>query len=546
MARRTRRRWPGYEPGHTFKDLTGKRAIIYCRVSSNPDETEQKSVGEQEAAGRAWADQAGVSVVAVYHDDDYSASKYASKQRPGFRQVQEAIEAERCDITWFWSTSRQTRGDIPLDVIARSCEDHGVLWCFTGQVLNPANEDDMLVAGIHHIVDRRKSADISKDVIRGKGGSAAAGRPACAPAYGYRRVYDTSVMIKGRPKIIGDEPNVFDGNGRPIEDSPAYIVREIYDRLARGDSLAGIRRNLEDRGIPTPRRKHKDTDHPFRWGVSTVRFIATNPAYVGKRVYQAESHRVKDRHAAVLDGVETMWPPLVTEEQWWAVQRILGNPDRLRWRPGTNNHLLTSVAKCAVCGDALSSSGGPSLKAGGRSPYYHCMRRGCVSIRADWLDAYVEDRMVSWLADPEVFAALWQRREDDSAVAAAARTEIERLGKLLEDAEAEGKNPSLEHAEAVFWARRVTELTAKLREAEQLARPPSLSPVLAALVGPDAADGWWKLRTENLGAARQVVAMVADVRVRRGSKGGHWKQRAFQDGRVKWRWLIGPEAQEAG
>ena len=44
------------EPGHTFKDtdLAGLPSAGYFRVSSNPDETEQKSVNDQETEYLAW------------------------------------------------------------------------------------------------------------------------------------------------------------------------------------------------------------------------------------------------------------------------------------------------------------------------------------------------------------------------------------------------------------------------------------------------------------------------------------------------------------
>jgi hypothetical protein len=84
-------------------------------------------------------------------------------------------------------------------------------------------------------------------------------------------------------------------------------VREIFDRLATGDSLAGIRRDLENRGIPTPRAHigKGGPDGRYRWSTSTVRDIASNPAYIAKRVYPPRTdvinpaaHRARARLAA--------------------------------------------------------------------------------------------------------------------------------------------------------------------------------------------------------------------------------------------------------
>ena len=404
--------------------------------------------------------------------------------------------------------------------------------------------------GFHHLIDRDYSNHLAKDVTRGKKSAAMAGRPAGAPQYGYRRVYDTSVMIKGRPKIAGDEPNVFDGDRHAITDSPAYIVREIFDRIERGESISSIRRRLEERQILTPRKPRKHTDYPYRWGASAIRSIATNPAHIGKRVYQTESGRAKDRQAAILDGIEVMWDPLVSEEQSWAVQRILSaatttdrsgkTVPRLRWRPaadGKRNHLLTSVARCAVCHDVLVS-GGHKTKTG-KVTMYRCIRGACTAIRADWLDEYVEDRVVSWLGTPAVYEALWAARDDDSATAVAARADVERLNLQIEQWQQIGEQGE---SDPVTVARSVAGLRRKLAEAEELARPASLNPLLGRAIGPDAADKWVGF---DLSTRRQIIAMVASIEVRKGSRGGHWKLRAFDESRVVWRWLVGPEGERA-
>jgi hypothetical protein len=166
-----------------------------------------------------------------------------------------------------------------------------------------------------------------------------------------------------------------------------------------------------------------------------------------------------------------------------------------------------------------------------------------VSIRADWLDAYVEDMIVSWLADKQVHAYLWGKREDDSAVASAARAEVERLELKLEEARANGEDPD---ADAVFWERRARSLAEKLAEARELAHPPSLSPVLAEVAGQDAADKWWQLRKENLSAARQLIRDVADIRVHKGKRGNDPRYRqAIDPGRISWKWLTGPGEDQA-
>ena len=146
--------------------------------------------------------------------------------------------------------------------------------------------------------------------------------------------------------------------------------------------------------------------------------------------------------------------------------------------------------------------------------------RSCVGVRADWLDTYVEERVVGWLGGARGRASVFGAREDDSAVAAAARAGLERLQvkigqwrKIGEDPESDprGRRP-----------RRSRGLTKKLAAAEELARPASLSPQLAALltVPPDrVADEWVRIRDSGEPVARQIIKMIADIRVAKSSRG---------------------------
>ena len=115
--------------------------------------------------------------------------------------------------------------------------------------------------------------------------------------------------------------------------------------------------------------------------------------------------------------------------QFKAVQAVLGDAGRARWRsqPFSTGHdrsarrdyLLSPAARCASCGGAL----GGHFEQG--RDWYKCRVRGCVTIRADWLEAYAEDRLVSWLVLPEVQAEIRAGRSDAATEAAEAALERE-------------------------------------------------------------------------------------------------------------------------
>lgn len=563
-----KRWWCGDEPGSTL-NIRGRESVGYFRVSLNPDEQEQHSINEQETEYGQWTPRVGViASVENYADDDRSASGYATKLREDFAQLRNDIAAGKHDgkLLWFWSTSRQTRGDIPLDTLAAESVMHGIVWVFSSNVCNPANSDDMMVAGINYIMDKALSDRIKKDVRRAKKAGAHAGRPAGVVLYGYKRNYQTDstgqpVLIKGRPRILGDQPNELDENDIAIAGTSAWVVRLIFDRLEHGDSIAGIRAWLDEHRIPTPHRPVSCTTcgektivkgraygcprgHEIdmcRWNSSTVRFIAMNPGYIGRRIFQADSWRPQDRRKAILDGVETMWPALITEEQFWTVQNVLAEAGRDRWRGGEprgnpghlgiDGYLLTKTARCANCG---ASMGGHFEKG---QHWYKCGTRGCTTIRADWLDAYAEDRLVSWMVLPEVRTQIFGSREEDDERISGVRAKLAKMNGELEDTIRMGESGEMP---PVMAARIGRSLADRIAEAEEEIRNVPAGK-LYDMLGPDAADRWVALKTSNLPAARQLLASVASIYVHPAKRRGGVVNKLDED-RAEWHWAVGPDA----
>ena len=564
-ARKTRRGWPGRAPGHSL-DIAGRICDAYERVSDNPDEREQKSIRQQDNDWRAWMPGAGVIPGRVFADNDRSASDFAGKEREGFAGLRAYIESGRADghVLWFWTSSRQTRGDIPLDTLFAESQAHGIVWAMGSEIINPANGRDRTNARLHYVMDTDFSWQLSANVMRGKEEAAKLGKPAAVPLYGYRRTYETDgngqmVLIKGRPVIRGDEFNAADEHGNPVPGTPFAVVREIFGRLEALDTFMAIAVSLESRRVPCPRRPRKCTtcgekmkkddgwyctrgheQDLCQWKPSAVRFIASNEGYLGRRIFQAESGSAEDRRKAVLPGVEAKWPPLVDELQFKAVQAILGDAGRVRWRsPFSTDHdrsarreyLLVPVARCASCGGAL----GGHFEQG--KDWYKCRVRGCSTIRADWLEQYAEDRLVSWLVLPEVQAEIRAGRSD--AVTEAAEADLERETAAREALLTLARAGKAGDPELV--AATMAGITERMAEAEDKLRP-AVSTALAGLFGDEVADRWVALKAGDLTAARRLMAEVATIYVRPAASRGGGASRGFDEARVEWHWNIGQAA----
>jgi DNA invertase Pin-like site-specific DNA recombinase len=508
-------------------NLTGLRVGVYLRVSRADKEDKkqldvERSTSTQRRVYTEWADRAGVELAAEYADPDISASRFAvKKNRPEFERMVSDVRAGKLDVLWFWEISRQQRR---LDVFAHLrdlCRDMGVLWVIRDRVADPANSQDMLLSGIQTMIAEDEAEKLSQRVFDGKESAAVKGRRAGRFPYGYKRgEYDPATDTFGP-----DQPNLLDGDRNALEDTPAYIVREIFERIMAGHSITGIRRDLNRRGILSP--------GGTEWSNSRVRYIAMNPAYAGLRVRHIEKGAgLSNRAAAVLPGVETKWPPLIGEETFWAVYRRLADPARTTTRPDRpGGRLLSGVGRCGECGCKLT------IKLIGengrqREDMYACREKGCTGIYESDLDEYVTKVMIRWLSLPETAEQL--AADGDSEKAMLARADLERANAehadLLRTAKRGGL--SLVLAEAMEQ-----EIMARIADAKKQIADAEVPPLLQGLVGEQAERGWAGL---TIPQRRQVIADVADIRVRR--VGRHGNQLVPVRDRVEWHWLTGPGA----
>ena len=521
-------------PRRDVSDLTGQRAGVYLRVSRadrddkrKPTLDEERSTSTQRRIFDEWAERTGVVLADEYADPDMSASRFADrKNRPEFERMTADVKAGKLDVLWFWEISRQQRR---LDVFADLrdlCRDHGVLWVFRDRVADPANSGDMLLAGIQSMMAEDESEKLSIRVFDGKESSAGKGKRAGRLPYGYKRGMWDPVTETFGP----DEPNVSDGEDG-YKDSPAFIVREIFDRIKAGESITAIRRDLNDRGIRT--RPGKNNPDGSIWNNSVIRYIAMNPHYAGKRVRHIErGGGLSNRASKILQGVPVTWPPLVDEDTFWAVYRKLADPARTTTktdRPG--GRLLSAVARCGVCGGKLTVHKANSRQRQ-RDDIYTCKEKSCTGIYVSDLEDYVTEVMIRWLSHPETATQL--AGNGDREALKLAHADLDRAnaehGDLLRSAKR--RRITLAMAEAMEH-----EILERIDDARRRIEDAAAPAVLQGLIGEQAADGWDELTVPQ---RRQVIAAVADIRLHR--VGRHGRRQVPARDRVEWKWLLGPGA----
>lgn len=485
-----------------------QRAATYSRQSRN----KAKSIDEQGTENRVAAEANQWTVVAEYSDGS-SASRYATKTRADWGRVLGDIDERRFDVLILWESSRGDRTLTTWSQLLEQCRTAGVQIYVTshGRLYDMKNDRDWRSLAEDGVDSDYEARKISGRIRRGHAGSAASGRPATGRvAYGYRRLYDRRTGV-----LAGQEPHP--------EDAP--IVREIITRIAGADPVNHILLDLIARKIVTPggrieldaidheRRALNDREgvteelavldererlaRSLKWARTTLRTIATNPAYAGRRRHNDETY----------NGT---WEALVDPGVFDTAQRVLADPRRRTHRPGGNRHLLSYILFCAECDFAMSYKSNPNYG----EPSYACRGRGCTGIRADWLDEYISDVIVERLSQPDVYAAI--AAVDDSAVLAA-RAEAEALALRLDEFRDSAAEPGGITAEAL--ARIEAKLIPQIRAAEERARAAEIPPQLRGLLEPDA-DVRARWNQLSIPARKEVIRLLMGIRITRAPRRG--------------------------
>ncbi|MDX3192306.1 recombinase family protein [Streptomyces sp. MN03-5084-2B] len=318
----------------------------------------QREVAEETIRGH------GV-IVAEYFDEGCSR-RLPWRKRPAAAQLMAAAENPNrpFDAVVIGEYERAFYGD-QFNAVLTRLQEHGIqLWL--PEADGPVNLDDpvhqalMLLLGSQ---SRREVLRARHRVLAAMGvqarvqGRFLGGRP----PYGYRLAdagpHPNRTHASWGRRLHRLEPDL----------ATAPWVRWIFQQRAGGRSVAGIARELNDRGVPCPssadrvRNRHR-TKH--EWIVRTVVGILENPRYTGRQAWNQHGARttgpghqgVPARPSAARGWVKsekTTHPALVDEVTFVAVQGM--RAARATQHGGTRTYVLAGLVQCQLCGRRLDS-----------------------------------------------------------------------------------------------------------------------------------------------------------------------------------------------
>jgi site-specific DNA recombinase len=459
-----------------------RTAREYLRVSK--DRTgQQRSPDEQHSENFKAATAHHLVLGESYRETSaVSASRYSTKKRDAFGALMADLESGSfsAEVLILWESSRGSRRvgewvDL-IDILAE--HDITVFVTTHGREYDPRNPRDRRSLLEDAVDSEYESGKTSQRVKRDLERNAAEGRPHGIIPFGYMRERDprNGHMVKQVP-----DPAEVD------------VVREIFNRLYRGESLRAICLDFGTRGITTR------TGKP--WTESRMRQMVLSGAHAGLRIHDEDwKDPKKRRRFAGQDGMQVTpadWEAIVEKDVFWSVYNRLTAPERTTTRPGRARHLLSLIAACDPCGGPLTS------KLRGGALFYICQAKGCVRIPEPELDAFVEQIVIAYLSREENYSSFAEKEQQgqelqqvrgDLAKLRAARSE------LADAVTKRGKSVSWAIAADEEYEKQITALERRERE---LVVPEALHALMEP--GADVAARW---DAAPMSARREIVKLL--------------------------------------
>lgn len=442
------------------------RAIIYARVSS--DKARGRSVREQETECRAECERRGwpVAEANVLVDNDRSASRYATRERPSYNRLRTLLRPG--DVLVTWEASRLSRDLGELIALRDLCLERGVAWSYGGSLID-LEEPRLVFDGM---IAEQEAMKTRARVLRAHAANVEAGRPHSRPSYGY---------------LVRRDPASGKSLGRDIDAAKAKLVREAARRVLAGHSLESV---VKWMAIKDP------ASAP--WTASKLRRILVNPSTAGLRHHKGKTVRAGT------------WQPILSQETHDDLLALFGA--RKAAHGSAPTHLLSGIAECAHCNEPLRPTRSGKRPDGSGYRTYRCPAFH-ISRSEDEVDAAVLAVVEAILTTPASLAALAAPPPEEPGSVIA--DDLRKLRDKLQGVEDQIVDDAMPADVGARLTSRLTERIAALEA--QLSPPPAVDPVVARLA--TAADPVKMWNAMALNDQRQFVRATMTVVVARVGKG---------------------------
>jgi site-specific DNA recombinase len=324
------------------------KCALYARVSSKA-QAEKHTIGAQLRVLRAFVAERGWPLIGEYIDDGRTAKSGHLEKREGFARLARDAELGRFQVVVVFDLDRLTRSEEQgergqiLGVFNRAGVK--VALATTGQVLDLRTWEGDLYSSFQAVAAADWLRKHRERIMAGKLKAIADGKKPAGPTpFGY--TYSRAAGWAPHPE-------------------QAAVVREIFERVARGETCQAIADDLAERGLERPRGG--------AWSPERTWQIVVNRTFLGEWIADKERN------------LRMPVPQLVPDDLWYAAQTALARHRKRGLRRTKHVYLIEGLAVCGFCGApiGISSHGGTHAGPYPRAGTYVCsLRRRRVRGRA--------------------------------------------------------------------------------------------------------------------------------------------------------------------
>lgn len=444
-------------------------AAIYTRISS--DRTGAGlGVARQEADCRELAERLGWSVTHVLTDNDVSA--YSGTRRAAYEELLRLMDSGAIQGVLAWHTDRLHRSPRELETYIDVAEKRAVnTHSVKAGEIDLSTPSGRAIARTLGVWARYESEHKSERIARKKLELATAGAWSGGPVpYGWE-------MVDGSPLIV---------------EADAKEIRSATGAILSGRSIGAIVRDLNGRGVATRRGQ--------LWTSTSLRNLVNRPRNAGLSVYRGE----------VLVG-KSVFPPIITEDEYWAVKSLVENPDRRTQTSSRVRHLLAGLAKCGVCGAPLKSSSRGRQRSDNEvgQHYYKCPTPGPGHVFQTMkpFEDMVESVILGVLSSPDAAARV--TATDERGNLAALQTKAETLRARLDEAANSFADGDISAGQMATITARVNEQLDQVSGKLAALKRSTLAGVVTG--APEVVRAWWE--SADLERRRATIAALCTIQL---------------------------------
>ena len=298
---------------------------VYLRKSSEAEDKQVQSIDDQRRELHEYVAKNDLHIVGEF-EESQSAHHPG---RPVFNEVMKRIEKGVSNGLLVWHANRTSRNPVDSGTIINLIDQGKLIHVRTPSHIYANTSTEKMMLALECMIAKKDSDDKSDAVKRGLRGRYKKGFPNGVAPIGF--INDMSVEKGNRGWMVDDEKIAMIRQLLELYHSGTYSIRRLL-------SIAN-----EDMGLRTPLHRKQGGKKLVVSHLTDT--ILKNPVYAG--FFFTKDGEKHEMHESV--------PRAITEEQYWNIQKILG--DRGRSRPSTHklSFAYTGPTTCGGCGGVVTA-----------------------------------------------------------------------------------------------------------------------------------------------------------------------------------------------